>query len=92
MTPVEAPNAGRAMRALKLAAKALVAIAVSVLALWWAFRDVDLTYVRANDFPNGHPTWPWSRELASRACRRAQRSAPRDPRRDDGGLCGAPAV
>jgi glycosyltransferase 2 family protein len=35
-------------KALKLAAKASVAIAVSVLAFWWAFHDVDLAYVRAN--------------------------------------------
>lgn len=33
---------------IKTAIKALVAIAVSVLAFWWAFHDVDLEYVRAN--------------------------------------------
>lgn len=35
-------------KTLSLIAKAVVAIAVSVLALWWAFHDVDMQYVRAN--------------------------------------------
>jgi uncharacterized protein (TIRG00374 family) len=35
-------------KVVKTAIKALLAIAVSVLAFWWAFHDVDLEYVGAN--------------------------------------------
>jgi uncharacterized protein (TIRG00374 family) len=35
-------------KALKTAAKAVVALLVSAFALWFAFRDVDLEYVRGN--------------------------------------------